>query len=127
MKISLKKKKRVPINYLELTPVANYDKEITDDGLVNVLAPRFKSEFGKNLMTKLKRSPYLKANLDEIGSFVWLQIDGEKKVIDIAKKTQEKFGEKVEPVYDRLTRFLTQLYRNGFIHFKELKKGQRYG
>jgi hypothetical protein len=68
------------------------------------------------------RSPYIRANLDEIGSKVWLLIDGKRKVGDIAIILKEELKEKVEPVYDRLYLFMNQLYQNGFIYFSELKK-----
>ena len=64
------------------------------------------------------KKPYYKVKLDEIGSFTWLQCDNRRTVKDIGKKMQEKFGEKVEPLYDRLTFFLAQLERNRFISYK---------
>lgn len=71
------------------------------------------------LFKKSIKSEYIKANLDEIGSATWLLINGESKVFMIGEKLKEQFDDKVDPVYDRLTNFLTQLYRSGIISFKE--------
>ena len=118
-----KKNKLSDINYLELTPVVNYEHKTNEKGLVDVMVPRFNDRiFGRFLQPKLK-DKYIYANLDEIGSQTWLLIDGKNKVYEIIEALDNHFGEKVQPVYDRLTMFLTQLYKNGFISFKELSKG----
>jgi hypothetical protein len=92
-----------------------------EDGLVNVLVPRFKSDFMNKLLPK-KKSPYIRANLDELGSATWLMIDGKTNVLELAEKLNDKFGEKIEPANNRLTLFLSELYKNGFISFNELKE-----
>ena len=40
--------------------------------------------------------------LEELGSFIWQQIDGEKSILQIGELVQEAFGEKAEPLYERL-------------------------
>ncbi len=122
----LKKKKRNHINYLELTPFRKLEHIERDDGLVDVLVPKFKNEFFIGLIPPGK-SRHIRANLDEIGTSVWLLINGENKVLNISKTLQEKFGDRVEPVNDRVTNFLTQLYQNGFISFNEFTKGSKNG
>lgn len=119
------KEKLSKINYLELTPYPKYDYEENDNGLVDVLVPKFTdSVFGRILQPRLREErKYIRANLDEIGSEVWRLLDGKKKVGDIAEKLDAKLGEKIAPVHERLTKFFTQLYRNGFISFYELEKG----
>lgn len=118
-----KKNKFENLNYLELTPISNYTFEKRENGLVNVLVPRFTDKFfGKYLQPRLKNK-YIKANLDEIGTATWLLINGNNKVYHIANGLTEQFGEKIQPVNERLTQFLTQLYQAGFITFAEIKKG----
>lgn len=55
--------------------------------------------------------------LDEIGSAVWLLIDGERSVHDISQELLEKFGEGCQPVYDRLIMYLRYLNRKGWIAY----------
>lgn len=53
--------------------------------------------------------------LDEIGSTVWQLIDGNNTIYDIGKRLEEKYGEKCEPVYDRLIMYIRYLVRKGWI------------
>lgn len=117
------KKEKSDINFLELTPIRNYEHEVREDGLIDILVPKFTSKFGKKFINKKLRYPHIKANLDELGSSTWLLIDGNKKVEEIASELSEKHEDKINPVDDRLIQFLNDLYRNGFIYFKEIRKG----
>ncbi len=124
MKFNFFGKKKNEYNYLSLTPVRVHKYEDRDDGMVNILIPRFKSEFAKKFFSKAVRSEFIKANLDEFGTATWKLIDGRKNVEQIGKGLIEKYGETIEPVYERLTKFLTDLHRYNFISFIELQKGK---
>ena len=50
-------------------------------------------------------------------SFIWQQIDGEKSILQIGELVQEAFGEKAEPLYERLAQYMKILYGKGFITF----------
>ena len=45
------------------------------------------------------------------------QIDGEKSILQIGELVQEAFGEKAEPLYERLAQYMKILYGKGFITF----------
>lgn len=109
-------------NYLDMTPVRIHQHEINEEGLVNVLVPRFTNKLMVKYVLSKWKKPLMKANLDEFGSAAWVLIDGTNKVGYISEKLLEKFGEKIEPVNDRVTLYLTNLYRNGFITFVELER-----
>jgi hypothetical protein len=117
-----KKNKHKVINYLELTPKANYEHEIKPDGLVNVLVPKFTDFFFGRLLQPRISKKYIRANLDEFGSATWLEIDGVSSVGKISEKLLNKFGEKIQPVHHRVTKFMTELFRAGFIKFIELER-----
>ncbi len=109
------------MNYLDLTPIHKIDYKVDENEIVIILIPKFSSKFSlKYIIPKLK-NPYINLKLDELGSAAWLEIDGNKKVNEIANKLTQKFGEKIQPVEERLTKFLTQLYEHKFITFKEIK------
>jgi len=55
--------------------------------------------------------------LDEMGSKVWLSIDGNNSVYDIGVILQQTFGKKCDPVYDRLIMFMRHLVKKGWISF----------
>lgn len=105
------------INLLELIPVRNINwKE--EDGLIVLLKPKFKhSLFKKYILPRLK-NPYFKVKLDSVGSFIWKHCDGSLTVKEIARGLKDKFGDKIEPLYDRLVLFLQSLEKNHFITYK---------
>ena len=108
------------INYLDLTPKCILGHQIEPNGLVTLLVPRFESRFWKKFMNLPEKKSWFYLHLDELGSETWLQIDGEKPVRDICGNLRLKLGNKIEPAEERITRFLTQLYKNRHISFIEL-------
>lgn len=54
-------------------------------------------------------------DLDEYGSFLWLQFDGDKTVGELAEAMKAQFGQKAEPLYDRLVHYMQVLRNNHFI------------
>jgi len=114
------KKIDTTINYLELTPVRNYDHVVEDSGLISVLVPKFDIKWIDKIMSKIIKSRFFKAKLDEFGTETWLEMDGTKSVQTVSEHLQKKFGDKINPVNERLTKFLSELYKYNFITFKEL-------
>jgi len=107
------------LNLWELIPIRKFEFEKSENELVTILIPKFKNKFlVQHLMPRLKY-PYIKIKLDEIGSAVWLEIDGKKSVGEIAENLEARFGEKIQPIEERLSKFLTQLKMHQFIDFKK--------
>ena len=115
-----KSKIKSDLNYLELTPVRVYEHEVENNGLVSVLVPKFDMPFLDRIMSKFIKSRYFKAKLDEFGTVTWLEMDGTNSVQKISEHLVQKFGEKINPVNERLTKFLSQLHNYNFITFREL-------
>jgi len=115
-----RKKIDTSINYLELTPVRNYDHVIEENGLVSVFVPKFDIKWIDTIMSRIVKSRFFKAKLDEFGTATWLEMDGYKSVQLISSHLSQKFGEKINPVDERLTKFLSELYKYNFITFKEI-------
>jgi len=67
----------------------------------------------------LKKPKVSHIHLDEMGSFVWPLIDGEKTIMDIGIPVEEHFGEKAKPLYERLAQFFRILENYHFIEWKE--------
>ena len=108
-------------NYLEVTPFRVLNEEIDENSFVTILIPKVTNSFAKKYFEPMLKSPLIKLKLDEIGSASWLAIDGKKKVAEIATELVQKFGDKIDPVEERLTKFLTTLYEQRFITFQEIK------
>ena len=115
-----RKKTDSSINYLELTPLRNYDYVIEENGLVSVFVPKFDIKWIDAIMSRIIKSRSFKTKLDEFGTETWLEMDGNKSVQLISEHLSKKFGERINPVNERLTNFLSQLYKNNFITFKEI-------
>lgn len=115
----IKKKEVISVNYLEKIPfpVQNIawhtDKkgfvtlDIENKGLFNRVAQRF---FHKPKISQI--------HLDETGSFLWSRMDGKKDIIALSKELKEEFGEKAEPLYERLAKFFQILDSYHFIQWK---------
>lgn len=70
----------------------------------------------KGIMKRLLRKPEVSyVHLDELGSFVWKQIDGKIDVKEIGKRIKVQFGEKSEPTYERLIKYFKILESYKFI------------
>ncbi len=75
--------------------------------------------FFNRLSQKLFKRPRVSyVHLDELGSFVWNAIDGEKTIADIATLMVEEFGEKANPLYARLIKYFQILESYDFIIYK---------
>jgi hypothetical protein len=101
-------------NVMEMIPThrAKFEKK---DGVIILLAPKFKNIFFvKHIMPRMKQPNY-KIQLDAFGTSVWNLIDGEKSVFEIAKELKTEYGESVEPVYERLGLFVNMLAQRHFI------------
>jgi len=106
------------VNLLELIPEKNIGWEKDSEGFVVLLKPKFQHPFlQKHILSKFKR-PHYKVKLDEIGSFFWEHSDGIQTVNDIADRMLKHFGDKIDPLYDRITLFLQNLEKQKFIKWK---------
>ena len=61
---------------------------------------------------KFKIPLYKEIDFDEISSEVFLQIDGDKTVKEIGNNLEKKYGDRVNPLYERLLIFLNHIYIN---------------
>ena len=65
----------------------------------------------------LKKPRITNIHLDEMGSFVWPIIDGKKDITEIGKYVEEHFGEKANPLYERLAQYFKILESYGFVKY----------
>jgi hypothetical protein len=115
------------VNLLELVPEQLVDSTRDDEGIITILGPRFKTGFMKKLVGSRLKSPYFKIALDDIGTTVWENIDGTQNIGKISDILKEKFGEKIEPVNNRLAMFFTQLEMSRFIVYTNLEEVKAKG
>ena len=107
-------------NIAQCIPRPLVGHELNDEGLVNLLVPRFRARWLNWLQSRLKK-PYIKVKLDEIGSAAWLLIDGKNTIEKLGSALEEKFGEKIHPTGERLSLFLGMLKRNKFATWEDVE------
>jgi hypothetical protein len=107
------------INLLDLIPGRRLKWEMEGETVV-LLYPKFRNRFLAQCVLPRMKFPNWRIKLDEIGSWVWLHCDGHSTVRELAEGMREQFGEKVEPVYDRLSLFLKKLESDKFIQYENL-------
>lgn len=110
------KKDKKEENYLDFVPrkSQNFEWIVKDDGIVQIIVER--NSLFERIVRKLFFTPEnYKVDLDKIGSFIWLQIDGSKTVYHIAELLKIEFGEDIEPLYKRLLQYINILKNNKFI------------
>ncbi|MFZ1517665.1 MAG: PqqD family protein [Ignavibacteriaceae bacterium] len=123
MSLSFNERKKIlkSANTLEMTPFKIYSDEKNDDELVTVIIPKFKNKIAVKLFSPRLKSDHFKVKLDKFGSAVWEKINGKLKVDHIIKDVKKNFGDELQQEEERITKFIFQLYTQGFISFKELK------
>ncbi len=107
-------------NYIEKIPVrsAAITWSADEQGIVTLHIEN-KGIMNKIAQKLLKKPKVSHIHLDETGSFVWPLIDGEKSIYDIGDDVKLHFGEKAEPLYERLAKFFLILESNNFIEWKK--------
>ena len=114
----MKKKKVIKANYLDKKPQRKDGLGwSTDEGGKVTLEIPNKGFFNRLFQFLLKKPKISYVHLDEMGSFVWPIMDGEKTITEIGVLVKEKFGENAEPLYERLAKYFQILESYGFITF----------
>jgi len=70
-----------------------------------------------------KKANDITIKLDEIGSAIWLMIDGKLRVTGICEKMKTLYPDKMQPPEEtetRVTQFLSLLYQQRYISFNEI-------
>ena len=86
--------------------------KVDDNGIFTIIEKQDHKiqKFFRKLRFKIPL--YKEITFDEISSEVFTQIDGIKTVKEIGEYLEVKFGDKVNPLYERLLTFLNHIYVN---------------
>ena len=111
--------KKLNENYLDKIPLRNEAIRYTEDG-AGIITLEIDNKGVFNLIAqKLFKKPKVSyIHLDEMGSFIWHIIDGESNVTELGKKVETQFGEKANPLYERLSKYISILESYGFVKTK---------
>lgn len=90
------------------------DWTVDEHGLVTLNIEN-KGVFNRIAQKLLKKPKISYIHLDELGSFVWQRLDEEKNIIALGEEVKEQFGQKAEPLYERLAKYFQILDSYHFI------------
>lgn len=114
--IKLMKNNKQTDNFLEKIPTRkeglNWSQE--QDGKVT-LEMENKGAVNRIAQLILKKPKISYIHLEEFGSFIWPLIDGKRDITAIGELVREHFGDKAEPLYERLSQYFKILEGNNFI------------
>lgn len=114
-----KKKNIISQNYLEKIPIRpERIKWSTDENGIVTLDIENTGFFNRVAQKFFKKSKVSHIHLDEMGSFVWPLLDSEKNIIELGKMVELQFGEKANPLYERLAKYFQILDSYDFIEWK---------
>ena len=105
-------------NYLDYVPVISEKNTWSEENGVVTIHMVHRGFYAAIAQKVFHRPRVSHIKLDEQGSFIFPKIDGVRTVGEIAELVKEEFGEKAEPLYDRLVKYLQILHNNGFICFQ---------
>lgn len=116
----MKKKQVINKNFLEKKPIHKPGLNWSQDANGAVTLETENKGVANRIAQKLLKKPKISyIHLDEMGNFVWPIIDGERDLIAIGELVREHFGEKAEPLYERLAQYFKILENYGFVTFKD--------
>ena len=87
-----------------------------------ILVPKFESRVIHTLFPRTQMLFY-RIKLDDLGSKVWKNIDGEKNINGISRVVVNEMGEKAQPAEEfeeRISKFMSLLYDRRYISFRQL-------
>ena len=111
---------RKPQNYLSMVPVHNVQEFKETEGKITMLIPKFKHDWLRKWLIPKHKSPFFRIHLDETGSHIWQLINGKRTVEEICFEMRGIYQHEekaIEHLEERITQFLTGLYKKRFIIF----------
>lgn len=107
-------------NLLDYKPSLNTNTVIKFNSEQKAIIEIYHKGFYAFICSKFLNKPNkTKIKLDEIGSYLFLLIDGNTTVYEIAQNLKQKFNENTEPLYPRLIKYLQLLVSKKAIILKK--------
>ena len=106
------------MNFLEATPVRVCEHRKEEDGKVSIVVPKFRNKSFNDWFLGRRPKNFI-IRLDKNGTDLWLLIDGERKVGEICEQLEKQ---NLQDAVERVTKFLTMLYEQRYITFRELQE-----
>ena len=112
------KKSTLPENYLLRVPAPaeRLRWTVEDTGAVTLEVEN--TGWANRLAQVLLGRPRVSyVHLDELGSFLWQRLDGERTIAVLGQLVEARFGERAHPLYERLAQYFRILDSYRFIRW----------
>lgn len=108
-------------NYLDYIPKRNSLMEYQENEKGHIeIQVKNKGLFNRIAQIFFKRPKVSRIELDDMGTFIWNNLDGQRSIYELGKAVSEQFGPKAEPLYERLAAYMKSLHENKFIVYVNL-------
>lgn len=105
-------------NYLLYVPSKKHDSWKVKNNKVYLVF--YHNRLIEKIVRWLVKKPYTSdIELDDVGSKVWMNINGKNNVYDISKILKTEYGDKFDPEYKRIILFLNYMNKKGWVSFKK--------
>jgi hypothetical protein len=114
-----RKKNKLPTSeeFLQYKPKRLNFEWVTDEkGLVELKVPKFKSKFGKYLCKLIKKENTFSANMDKLGSLVWMNCNEKNTVKQILEIIKKEFPNE-KKIDQRLFLFIQQMKHLNYLEY----------
>lgn len=109
-------KKQKNENYLNKIPFHKEGLHWSQEQNGNVTLEMQNRGIANRMAQLILRKPKISyIHLEKMGSFIWMLIDGRSSILEIGKAVGMRFGDKAEPLYERLSQYIKTLESNGFV------------
>ena len=110
-------------NFLDYVPKRNqlYEWDLNQKKHVEIAVVN-RGMFNRMAQIIFRKPKVSKIELDDLGSFIWQELDGVKTVFEIGTAVKGKCGKKAEPLYERLCEYIRILHNNRFIVYENKKR-----
>lgn len=115
-------KSRENDNFMMYVPSIKHTDYVIKDGSVFLVFHHDK--LIEKFLRWIVKKPYVSdIKLDDIGTFIWQNINGKNTVYEIGQIMKKNYGNKCEPLYERLTMYLGYLIKRGWVKVKMGESG----
>jgi len=114
-----------PQNYLTIVPIRNTQEFNDIEGKITLQIPKFKHRWLRKVLVPKHKSSHFRVHLDETGSHIWRLINGKRTIEAICLELgniMQNAEKPMEYTEERVTIFMTDLYKKKFILFESQDK-----
>jgi hypothetical protein len=109
-------------NFLDLIPMRIQGHRMGDDGLVNIIIPKFGNQRFARWFIPLRKPTQITIKLEKFGSSSWLLMDGKRSMQEICDILLQEYGDEIQPVTERMSKYVSLLYHQDHVTFAQLIK-----